>query len=77
MTWRDEAACRGTFNLMFDPERVDIAMAFCAYCPVSDECEATRLASKPVAGVWAGVIQEKGERSRLYRLRIRESQLGS
>lgn len=63
MTWRDQAACRGSvvtaeYDPFFTPELADEALRFCAACPVRVECgtEFADLESK--VGVWAGVAPE-------------------
>ena len=53
--WRGEAACRDSFDLMFNPDTVAVAVALCDRCPVFDECEAYAAVFEPPSGVWFGV----------------------
>ena len=62
--WRDEATCRGSHDLMFDPTRISVAVALCAGCPVFAECEAYAAEVEPLAGVWAGVDKMARKRAR-------------
>ena len=62
--WRAEAACRGTFELMFDRDQQDAAMSLCDLCPVIDECDAYAVEFRPPAGIWAGIESKQRERDR-------------
>ena len=51
--WRSIAACKGVDTaIFFDHLRSHEALAYCAECPVIDEC---KQAGRGEAGVWGGV----------------------
>ena len=55
--WMSRAACRGHDQAAFFPERgekLDVARAICASCPVVDECRAFATADVNLSGVWGG-----------------------
>jgi WhiB family redox-sensing transcriptional regulator len=73
-----EADCRGATDLFFPPnestgrgcrkvnnERIALARAVCAACPVQSDCRAYAL-SQPdtLAGIWAGTSQRQRKRIR-------------
>ena len=62
--WRGDAACIGTFELMYDRDQEAAAKSLCALCPVADECEAYAAEYRPPAGIWAGVESKERERIR-------------
>lgn len=65
--WTDEAACRETNPELFFPigetgpalEQVAEAKAFCARCPVADECLDWALRSGEAHGIWGGATPEE------------------
>ncbi len=67
--WHDEAACRGSYDIMFNPDHISVAVALCAKCPVFAECDAYATEYLPPAGVWAGV--DAKARIRVARRRYR------
>lgn len=75
MTWRDEAACVGLFDLFF-PEQghnqlTQKAKAICVRCPVTDEClaDALRFSQNAQMGVRGGLsaLERKQLMSRMRR----------
>ncbi len=68
MTWRDQAACRNVYDLMFDDSLVSAALTLCGTCPVLNECAAYAAVFQPPEGVWAGVDARALKRTRRRRL---------
>lgn len=71
--WRTDAACADTYETMFDPAEIETAMKLCAGCPVAEACDSYAAATRPTAGVWAGIHsddrgKEQRKQSRLARL---------
>jgi WhiB family redox-sensing transcriptional regulator len=72
LRWRDLAACRGADTSLFFPESrsTDLreALAYCARCPVTEECLAEAHRYPMVKeGIWGGL--SVNERKRLRRSR--------
>jgi WhiB family redox-sensing transcriptional regulator len=64
MSWRNDAACRGTDPAVFFPERAtspEPALAICARCPVRAEC----LDAADDDGIWGGTtaVERKPRRA--------------
>ncbi len=72
-TWRDHAACKGTFGELFYPPlqgerrserrlREERAKRVCARCPVRVECLDQALRTKEITGVWGGLneVERRG-----------------
>lgn len=78
-SWKTEAACRDadpTLFMAYQGWRARMAIAYCADCPVVDECSALAMLhverNLPVTGVWGGQVwTTSGNRStpNLRRLR--------
>ena len=62
MTWREQAACLGATELMFDTERQNKALMLCIGCPVLEECRQFALTDDQLRRlhrenrVWYGVV---------------------
>lgn len=59
MSWREAAACRGTFDPVFFPSKGGQrehhkAVAICATCAVSAECLDYALKTSQYYGIWSG-----------------------
>ncbi len=70
MTWRDQAACRNVYELMFDEALVASAVALCAGCPVSVQCGAYAAEIEPTIGVWNGVDTTGQTRAQKQAMRL-------
>lgn len=76
-TWRWQAACAGTPNLMFseNPNAIEAAKSICHGCPVREQCldEAMRIEGGRTvnsrAGIYGGLTPH--ERMNLYRAQQR------
>lgn len=86
MTWRDEAACRGSNPDVFFPEvghrgvvQARIAKAICGGCPVSTECleDALRFPAASQAGIRGGLTPRQRQEMRGRRRGHRGRRLGS
>lgn len=69
--WVSSAACAGSVALMFDPDRVDEALALCRRCDHVEACrellgevKAAAWQGVPVKGVWAGLTEDDRKRRR-------------
>lgn len=62
--WRADAACIGTFELMYDRRQEKAAKSLCSLCPVIADCEAYAAEYRPPGGIWAGVESKERERAR-------------
>lgn len=74
MSWRESAACLGTFNPDFFSSlggnqwtSVRRAKAICRTCPVTRECLDYSLQSRSYYGVWGGLTEK--ERRKVERKR--------
>ncbi len=76
-SWRAEAACAGSYNLMFDRDQEEAAKALCDLCPVIAECDAYAAEFKPPAGIWAGIDSKKRKRARLAAMKRARERLKS
>jgi WhiB family redox-sensing transcriptional regulator len=74
MSWRAQAACKGSDPSIFFPERgqpLAPARAICGRCPVRQECfdEAMALRALPglerLMGVWGGTSERERRRDRM------------
>jgi hypothetical protein len=65
LDWTLDAACADDLDTMFDPSKVDEALALCARCDYVGPChqlylEVRRSAwGNPVKGVWANTTEEQ------------------
>ena len=57
MSWQSQAACRGKWELMYDGD-ASKAIALCARCPVSRQCQKESVKSEEQHGVWGGLTWE-------------------
>lgn len=57
MTWRAQAACRGTETGVFFEQSHKAALALCAVCPVRAVCG--DVGAKEPFGVWGGTTPEQ------------------
>lgn len=62
VTWREQAACRGTNPALFyDPHPVDVAEAkrICARCPARTACLQHAIDTREEWGVWGGLAADE------------------
>lgn len=75
--WSAMAACRGADPKLFFPAPrcppSDEARAYCAQCPVSDECLEYAVSLR-LAGIWGGTSET--QRIKLRRLRREQASMG-
>jgi WhiB family redox-sensing transcriptional regulator len=82
--WQDNAACRDVgLDLFFGSEgersaerdrREQVALTFCAGCPVADVCREHAMAVPEAYGVWGGLSEgERGAERAAERRRQRET----
>lgn len=76
--WQDRAACMGTFDLRFFPERGasnSEIKAICAGCPVREECLEHALTAPEKFGIWGGTSER--ERGKIRKRRQKEAAGGT
>jgi len=63
VSWRDSAACLGTFDPAFFPAKGyqsgRKAKAICATCPVTAECLDYSLTYRAYYGIWGGLSESQ------------------
>jgi len=79
--WRQLAACKGHDPELFYPLPGDNAarekaIAICAACPVTAQCDALALRSQAHDGVWAGIDRGVANARRSDRLRLARAAAG-
>lgn len=70
--WMVDAACKGMDPEFFFPgrgERTDHIVAFCAECPVRDDCLQHALETRELHGYWGGVSERERRKMRRGRQR--------
>lgn len=68
--WQDHAACLGTYDERFFPERGasnSEVKAICAGCPVIDECLEHALTKPERFGIWGGTSERERQKIRKRR----------
>lgn len=71
MTWREDAACRDEDTAIFFPSNdaeAALAAAFCASCPVREQCLEFALETRQIDGIWGGLTEPERRRVRRRRL---------
>ena len=70
MTWREQAACLGATELMFDVELEESALELCRSCVVLTDCRDWASGDRTVHDFMVGVVGGKSYRNRSQRLPI-------
>jgi len=68
--WMEQAACKGVDQALFFPgsnDSHDPALAYCAICPVLDECGEMGLTER--YGIWGGMSERTRRRIASHRRR--------
>jgi WhiB family redox-sensing transcriptional regulator len=66
--WQSRAACYGLDSEIFFPtteEEADLALSFCAVCPVNRDCLSWALWQGERYGVWGGTTEQQRRLMRL------------
>jgi WhiB family redox-sensing transcriptional regulator len=71
VSWRDSAACLGTFDPAFFPTKGHqsnrYAKAICATCPVTAECLDYSLTYRCYYGIWGGLTEAQRRKEKRRR----------